>query len=146
DDDAVEACVAAGLVEERDLGDGDVSRLFREPRTGGRANPRVELGLEPGELGAVGEDDPADLLPIDLAAPEDPLAPPLPQSRLQPLVLAVKTVDDVVAGDHGGTVACERLERLALAGCDAARERDRERPLHDYSAGASSEASASAST
>ena len=103
----------------------------------------MQLGLEPRELGAVGEDDPPDLLPVDLAVAEDALAPALAQGGLQSLVLAIETVDDVVARDHGRAVARERLQRLALAGCDPARERDRERSLH-YSVGsASSEASAS---
>jgi hypothetical protein len=87
----------------------------------------MELRFEPGQLGAVGEDEPADFLPVDLAVAEDALTPPLTQRRLQAFVLAIEAVDDIVARDHGGTVALERAERLALAGGDAARERDRER-------------------
>ena len=69
----------------------------------------MELGLEPGELGTVGEDDAPDLLPVDLAVAEDAVTPPLPQSRLQPFVVAIETVDDVVARDHGRAVARERV-------------------------------------
>jgi hypothetical protein len=94
----------------------------------------VKLGLEPGELGAVGEDDPSDLSPVDFAVAEDPLPPMLAESRLQSVVLAIETVDDVVARDHSRAVTRERSQRLALARRDAARECDRERSLHDYSA------------
>src|SRR5205085_1330089 len=110
-----------------------------------RRAPRMELGFEPGEFRAVGEDDATDFLAVDLAVAEHTLAPALPQGRLQPLVLAIEAVDDVVARDDGRTESFERAERLTLSGRDAARERDRERSLHDYSAGASSEASASGS-
>ena len=72
-------------------------------------DPGVELRLEPGELGAVGEDDPADLRAVDLAVAEDALAPALPQGGLQALVLAIEAVDDVVARDHGRAVTRERL-------------------------------------
>src|SRR5206468_2946073 len=102
-----------------------------------------EFGLEPGELGAVGEDDPPDRAPVDPAVAEDALAPAGAQSVQQSFVLSIEAVNDVVAGDHGGAVALERAERLAFPGRDAACERDRERPLH-YSVGsASSEATAS---
>jgi hypothetical protein len=40
--------------------------------------------LEPRELVAVGEDDPADLRAVDLAVAEDAVAPALAQRGLQP--------------------------------------------------------------
>ena len=91
--------LAAGLEQERDLGDGDVGSLLGEPVGGRGPDPRMELGLEPGELGAVGEHDPADRRAIDLAVAEDALAPALAQRRLQLLVLAIEAVDDVVGRD-----------------------------------------------
>ncbi len=54
----------------------------------------MELGLEPRELVAVGEDDPADRRAVDLAVGEDALSPALAQRGLQLLVVAVELVDE----------------------------------------------------
>src|SRR6476646_2009217 len=93
----------------------------------------MKLRLEPRELLAIGENDPADLGAVDLAVAEDAVSPAIAERGLQPFVLAIKAMDDVVARDDRSAVTREGLQSLGLAGSDAAGERDRERPLHRYS-------------
>src|SRR5262249_45995632 len=128
-----------------DLGDGHPGSLPREPVGGRRADARMELGLEPRQLVAVGEDDPADGGAVDLAAGEDAVAPALAQRRVELLVVAVELVDDVVGGDRRGTGAREPLQPRALPRRDAARQRDRKRP-HGYSSDGSVSDSAAGSS
>src|SRR5580765_5442028 len=104
----------------------------------------MKLRLEPRELLAIGENDPADLGAVDLAVAEDAVSPAIAERGLQPFVLAIKAMDDVVARDDRSAVTREGLQSLGLAGSDAAG--DRERPLHRYSVdSAPSAASASVS-
>src|SRR6476659_8959033 len=99
----------------------------------------MKLRLEPRELLAIGENDPADLaaddlaVAVDRAVAEDAVSPAIAERGLQPFVLAIKAMDDVVARDDRSAVTREGLQSLGLAGSDAAGERDRERPLHRYS-------------
>src|SRR5262249_53152285 len=91
-------------------------------------DPRVEHGLQPGELRAVGEHPLGHGGAVDLTRlVEDPLAEPLDELALNLPVLAEQPVDDVVARDRRRTVPGERPERLALARADAARDGTRDR-------------------
>jgi hypothetical protein len=77
----------------------------------------MEERLEPVELGAVGEDELPDLRAV--RRPE-----PLEQRGADVLVVRDQVVDDLVARDRGRAVSCERTQRLALPGADAAGDRD----------------------
>ena len=99
----------------------------------------MQHALEPVELGAVGEHDPADRGTVDLAVGvEDPVAPSLAQLRLEALVLAVDAVHELVRRGDGGAAARERRKRLSLSGRDTPGDRDRERPPRHYSGAGSS--------
>src|SRR6185437_16492395 len=93
----------------------------------------MKLRLEPRELVAIGENDPADLGAVDLAVAEDAVSPAIAERGLQPFVLAIKAMYDVVARDDRSAVTREGLQSLGLACSDAAGVRDRERPPHRYS-------------
>src|SRR6476620_8839100 len=106
----------------------------------------MKLRLEPRELLAIGENDPADLGAVDLAVAGDAVSPAVAERGLQHFVPAIEAMDAVVDRADRSAVTRESLQSLGLGGSDAAGERDRERPLHRYSVdSAPSAASASVS-
>jgi hypothetical protein len=84
----------------------------------------MEQLLEPVELLRVVEDDARDRGSVGPVVPDhlgtevlDELAPDV---RVPPQ----QAMDDLVARDRGRAVSCERTQRLALPGADAAGDRD----------------------
>jgi len=88
-DDRVEQRVRPGLVQKRDLDDGNARVDAVEPGCVALAHPRVEQLLEPLELGRIAEDDLSDPRTVRSA---EALAESVPHV----VVLGVEVVDDLI--------------------------------------------------
>ena len=111
-DAGVEDALHPGLEEQRHLDHGDLGLVRQRGEQGADplADQRVDLGLEPGELLGVGEDDLADAGAVDLPPGRDVVAPALGQAAEQRFGLE-QLVDDRVAGDRRRAEALEGGQR-----------------------------------
>src|SRR5439155_25823533 len=139
-DDLVEARLAADLVEERNLRDGQRRRmrlggLLLAPAQVLPRNPGMEQGFEPIELAAVAEHDLRDRSAVHVACVLEHMSAPAVADRRSDLLVGLQElVDDLVARDDGCSVLGERLQGLALPRADSAGDRDRDGPRQRYSA------------
>src|SRR4051794_20698318 len=132
-DDAIEAGLAARLVEQRHLGDADLRRRVQSaellaPQEVLPRDERMQETLEKREGGIVAENDRRDPGAIGRSVlAEDLLTEPLHEGGSNAGVGREQVVDDLVARHRGGTVRAERSERGALPGTDSTRDRDSDR-------------------
>ncbi len=124
-DGEVEPLRHLALEQQRHLHDRDraIVRKGLEPATDLDLDQRVDLLLQPRQLGRVAEDTLTYCRTVDHPAGFDRVAPALLQRRQQRLTVE-QVVNDPVGRDGGGTETPEGLESRRLAGGDAAGQSD----------------------